>query len=227
MKKLYKAALLVSLGLAGITAVQAATYNGDLLVGFSQQSVGNDLIYDLGSYSSLTDGETWDLTSLLAGYDVTTVNWGVIGSKSSPTPRTAWTTVLGNPINGNSAWAALNTPAASIYGNFAAAGAGQSLSITNNDDDSWTVQTISPDLPTDYLNAYGNPNVQGLTSDTLYQLTVGGGAPTAVGAFTLTGGEDILTFNVEAAPEPSTYGLLFLGGLLAVSLRRKFHGKQA
>src|ERR1700723_2563737 len=84
MKKIQiKTALLVLLGLAAIQSSQAqATYNNDLIVGFSTQS-GTDTLYDLGAVSSLTNGETWNLGSLLTSYDLTTVDWGVIASVSS------------------------------------------------------------------------------------------------------------------------------------------------
>ena len=80
-----KIALLVLLGLAVIQSAQGqggATYNNDLIVGFSTQS-GTDTLYDLGAESSLTNGETWNLGSLLTSYDLSTVDWGVIASVSS------------------------------------------------------------------------------------------------------------------------------------------------
>ena len=70
-------ATLIAIAIAGATAAShAAAYNNDLIIGFSSTS-GNDLLYDLGSFSSLSQGETWNLSALLSGYNLSTVNWGV------------------------------------------------------------------------------------------------------------------------------------------------------
>ena len=81
MIKRFKSVLVaIAVGVV-LTSAQAATYNGDLLIGFTTQS-GNDVIYDLGAESSLVNGETWNLSSLLSGYNLNNVNWGVIGDKN-------------------------------------------------------------------------------------------------------------------------------------------------
>src|SRR6266481_338922 len=77
MKKQVRAVLLAA-ALAAAASTQAATYNGDLLIGFTSQS-GNDFIYDLGQASSLFSGETFNLSGPLAGFSLSTVHWGVIG----------------------------------------------------------------------------------------------------------------------------------------------------
>jgi PKD repeat protein len=186
---------------ATLTSAQAATYNGDLLIGFTTQS-GNDLIYDLGAESSLTNGETWNLSSLLSGYNLTNVNWGVIGDKSVSGTRYVWTTTGGLPPNtvpNTAAWGNIDSSARSIYQNFGTAGAGQSLSIDTTDANSWNQQTINGGGPLQYVNVYENPNVQGVTSDSFYSLIANGSAPTLVGNFTLNSG-GVLTFNVAASP---------------------------
>jgi len=217
--------------LLGITAgvmtaaASAATYNGDLLLGFTAQS-GNDLIFDLGAASSLANGQTWDLSSLISGYNLSTVHWGVIGDKTG-TPRSAWTTTAGlTPLSlpGNTSWASLDTPTKSIYQNFAAAGAGQSLSIDSTDDNSWNQQTISGTLTTQYHNAYEDPNVTGLVSDSFFGVLANGSAPTLLGSFAL-GSNGVLAFT--AVPEPSTFGLLACAVFLAVFLRGQFRGGHA
>ena len=209
---------------AMVSSGSAAIYNGDLLAGFTAQS-GNDLIYDLGSASSLTGPQTWDLSALLSGYDLNSIKWGVIGDKTG-TPRTAWTTTVGlTPLSlsGNTAWASLDTPTKSIYQNFAAAGAGQSLSIASTDDNSWNQQTISGTLNTQYHNAYENPNVMGQVEAAFYQVQANGTDPALVGIFTLSS-PGILTF---AVPEPSTFSLLAGAGLLGALWRGRFGRKQA
>ena len=210
MKKPYKTAMLAALGLASVSTVQAATYPaGDLILGFTT-GTGNDLIYDLGQESSLVNGKTWNLSSLLAGYsNLNNLNWGVIGNGvNSGTPRTAWTTtatgITPNTVTGNTAFGKLNTAVGSIYSNFSAAGAGQSLVIAANDVTglSWNTETLNGALTTDYLNAYENPNVMGLTSDSFWKVLNDGSAPTLLGSFTLAA-NGVVTFNlVSTAPPP-------------------------
>lgn len=228
MKKQLKAVILAAAAVAA-TSAQAATYNGDLLIGFTAQS-GTDVIYDLGAASSLANGQTWDLSSLLSGFNLSTVNWGVIGDKSG-TPRVAWTTTAvgaGAPpfLPSNTKWGTLDTATKSIYSGFATAGAGVSLSIDATLDNSWNQQTINGTLATAYHNAYANPNVVGLTSDTFYQVSANNTAPMELGNFAL-GANGTVTYTTVAVPEPSTYGLLAGAGLLAVSLRNQFRRKQA
>jgi PEP-CTERM motif len=227
MKNFYKATWLAVLGLASVSAVKAAPYNGDLIIGFTAGS-GNDVVYDLGAASSLTSGETWDLSSILTGYDLSTISWGVIGTLNTGSPRTAWSTTDGTTPPANlpslSAWGKNNTAISSIYQNFASAGAGQSISIDVSDDNSWNSQTINPSLTTQYANVYGNPNVVGATSDSLYSILANNSAPTFLGNFTLDN-TGAVTFN--PVPEPSTYGLLAVAGLLGLSCLKSFRRNQA
>ncbi|HLP76159.1 MAG TPA: hypothetical protein VK327_04510, partial [Candidatus Paceibacterota bacterium] len=186
MKKQLKAMLLVAVTGAAASTAQAAIYNGDLLIGFTAQS-GNDFIYDLGSASSLVNGQTWDFSAFLAGFNLNTVSWGVIGDKSG-SPRVAWTTTGGTipaTLSGNADWATLDTPTKSIYSNFGTAGAGQSLSISANDDNSWNQQTINGALNTQYHNAYGDPNVTGLGADSFFTVAANGADPVQLGSFSL------------------------------------------
>jgi len=219
----YKAALLAALGLAGAVTGQAATYTGDLLIGFTTQS-GSDTIVDLGAASSLTSGESWDLSSLLGSYDLSTVNWGVIGDKNvSGTGRLAWSTYsLSGPLASASAWGQLDTATKSIYSNFGTAGAGQSISILATDDNSWNQQTINGALPTQYHNVWGNPNNVGLGSEILYQMLANGSDPVALGSFAL-GANGSVSFT--AVPEPTSYSILGGAGLLLASLRRPLRRK--
>ncbi|HLP77693.1 MAG TPA: hypothetical protein VK327_12335 [Candidatus Paceibacterota bacterium] len=194
---------LLTLFIGAITSLHAANYNGDLLVGFTTQS-GNDLIYDLGPASALTDGKTWNLGSLLSGMNLATTYWGVIGDKNG-TPRVAWTTTDGAMVppslSGNSDWSTLDTPTKSIYQNFATAGAGQSLTIASTDDNSWNMQAINGALSTQYHNAYEDPTVLGAGSAALFQVLANGSTPTQIGSFTL-GANGVLTYNVFSPTVP-------------------------
>lgn len=240
MKNLYKGALLAALGLASIPVAQAATYPaGELLVGFTAQS-GNDTIYDLGSESSILASAiaagggaygggtvSWNLSSLLGGYTLSGVNWGVIGNEvNSGTPRTAYTTVaVGNTPNtftGNSAFSKINTATVSIYNNFSAAGSGQSLSIVNTDPNSWNSQTLNPSLTTQYQNTWENPNVTGVASADFYSVLNNGTDGTQLGTFSLSSGG---TLSLDVVPEPTTCSLLGGLGVLALTFRNKLRRK--
>jgi hypothetical protein len=225
MKKQTKATL-IALAIAGATAAsQAASYNNDLIIGFSS-TTGNDVLYDLGSFGSLNSGETWNLSSLLSGYNLSTVNWGVVGNSSgTTTSRILYTTFGSTPANaGASRGNSINNSDISMYGNFATAGAGQSASVDSTTDNSWNRQTINPTLLTQYQNAWENPNQVGAGSISFWSVQANNTEGALDGTFSLDN-SGVVTFT--AVPEPSTYGLFAGAGLLAVCLRNQFRRKQA
>jgi hypothetical protein len=206
MIKIVKLLLLATATGIVLSSSQAQTaYNNHLIIGFTKQS-GNDLIYDLGAASSLTNGQTWNLATLLSGYTLATVNWGVIGDAQVSGLRYAWMTTDGtfipNSVPSASAWGKLNTATSSIYQNMPAAGAGQYVSIAIGDDNSWNSQTINPSLPTQYANVQGNPNVVGLTSDSYYSMIATNQPPQLAGKFTLAA-NGVVTFNIVANIPPA------------------------
>jgi hypothetical protein len=250
MKTIYKAAMLAALGLASVTTLKASS-DYDLILGFTQQggnTSGNDFMLDIGPVnpypgaSGLFNGETWNLSGnsdfAAQGFSLSAVEWGIIGDANNSdgsTPSVTWVTTAGNApgtISSEGAFGAIETPINSIeqqqFGGGAAgyvSNAGQDVTPGSADQNSWNQQTINGTLNTQFINAYGNPNVTGETSETLWQVTSDGSAPTEVGIFTLdpTGG---LTFNT--VPEPSTTGLLSIaGGLVALVWRNRFACRQA
>lgn len=206
MHKQFKFALLAAVAGASLTAANAGTaYNGHLIIGFTKSS-GNDLIYDIGAASSLTNGQTWDLSSLLSSYTLSTVNWGVIGDVNSGTPRQAWTTTGGvvPPAIPNAGTVnAINTAIKSIYQNVSpTAGTGNYASVAVTDDNSWKSQTITPSLTTQYANVIGgNPNVEGLTAASLFYTPGDNTDPQLLGTFTLAA-NGVVTFNTVANTAP-------------------------
>jgi hypothetical protein len=225
MKKQTKGTLL-ALALAGAaTASQAASYNNDLIIGFSS-TTGNDLLYDIGSFNSLADGERWNLSSVLSGYNLSTVNWGVIGNTaSSGTSRVLYSTFNSPPATaGQSRGNQVNNADVALYSNFATAGAGQFASPDSTTDNSWNRQTLNPTLGTQYLNAWENPNTVGSSSISLWSVNADNATESLSGTFSLDN-SDTVTFTV--VPEPSTYGLFAGAGLLAVCLRNQFRRTQA
>ena len=239
MKTIYKAVVFSVFGLAGVIPSKATSY--DLLIGLSTQS-GTDLIYDLGTASSLSNGETWNLGSLLTGAglagSLSTINWGVIGNANNAdgfNPQATWVTTasLSAPptINGGDAFNAIDTSIISIesanFGGNENSVAGNSATPSANSANSWNTQTISGTLPNNFVNAYRNPNVIGLTSDYLWQVNDNNSTPTDLGSFSLNG-SGVVTFNVAPVPEPSSLAIVAAGGgFLMLSLRNKFRSKKS
>ena len=213
MKNLCKAASLAVLGLVSVSGAQAATYPaGDLIIGFTTGS-GTDLMFDLGPESGLADGETWPaLTTLLsgAGYDLTAVQWGVIGNlANSGTPRTAFTSVaVGTTpatVTGNTQFGQLNSSAKALYGWFGSAGAGSSGTVAAGDSsqNSWYEQMVSTPLTSSYGAVYENPLVTGQAVASLWSVLNDGVTTTLVGQFTL-GTNGVVTYNVASSTASTT-----------------------
>jgi len=216
--------LLVTLVL-GLMAnpARSAVYNYDLLVGFTVGS-GNDLIYDLGSPAAINHGQTWNLSALLSGYNLTNVQWGVIGNSTnrvvtgtgiaSVPSNSVFSTYFLNPISGRSAYNKYNTAAGAIYSQFASAGAGQYVSVPVagggpgvGGDNSWYSETTSAaTLATQYYNIIvGTPDVIGLTNVALTELTNYNVPATVVGYFILdhTGTLTYQTNNPAGGSNPA------------------------
>ena len=232
MKNTIKATL-IALVVAGATAsVQAASYTGDLIIGFTVQS-GNDFEFDLGTAGSLTDGETWDLSSLLGAQSLNTsaVKWGVIGAQLVGTTRTAYQTKVSGLPNTVLSQAAFNTifsQIGGIYGLFPGTGGpGSNVAVADSNTSSWGKHTIVGGTGT-WLGTGGrsNPNQTGYTSVDFYGNVANGSAATLLGSFSFAD-TGIVTFDAVSVPEPSTYGLFAGAGLLAVCLRNQFRRKQA
>jgi hypothetical protein len=226
MRNILKMAVVAAAGFAVAASAhaQSAAYNGDLVVGLTTGS-GNDLVYDLGSASSLQNGQTWSLGSLFSVNSST--QWGVVGNTLNAGGRQADNQIFSTTASGftapsasTSTYAGEQAAVSSIYSLFSAAGAGNYISVPANigSGNSWYEQTISPSLATQYINAYGNPNVTGITSDLLWSVDDHGAGTVQLGSFSL-GGDGTLTYSV--VPEPSTFGLLGVCGVIALSLRRQ------
>jgi len=227
----YTVAALALLAAASFSSAQASTppAAGDLILGFQNSSTS--LEFDLGAYNTLTPGETFNLGTTIesqlgsgpltwniaAGATTTQAAGGLaikevvftaasIGTFASSTSTSVFTN-LGTEVNN--------------YGSgTAVAGANyQAMTIDNSNNASFA-KVLSNNL-----GNYGFTSTAGTfgasfpdTTDifTLYDKKNGSASVTAVGTFqfSVVDGNDILTFDPVAVPEPSTYAL----GLCAVAL---------
>ncbi|HLX69970.1 MAG TPA: PEP-CTERM sorting domain-containing protein [Verrucomicrobiae bacterium] len=203
---------------------------GDLLAGFTTGS-GTDLILNLGLQSSVTDGESWDITSLVgAGVPAglfsspSSVIFGVIGDNSGP--NTIFTTTAGTNPNHFASQSAFNTADAAL------SGAGSLLngstgfgtpSTTASGQTSWFGQTVGGGTGT-IKNSYGNPDGgAGQASLNFYTIAQGStGSRTLEATFSLSqngSGDEVLSYSV--VPEPSTTALAGFAGLIGLWARNR------
>jgi hypothetical protein len=206
-------------GAAAATSIHAATYNSDLVIGFTDL-IHNDKVYDLGSAASITNGQQWNLATLLTGYNLNNVSWGVVGTATIGTNRTSWTTTGGltpNTITSLNAWSKVNTAVTAIYTIFPVAGVGQSGSAATADDNSWNQQTIFGSIATQYHNVYEDPNVVGPTCASFFRAVSPNLPPVLLGTFCLAP-NGVVTFTVpSAAPPPPTLSISRIGTASTIS----------
>jgi len=224
---MYKAALLAALGLASVTAAQATAYNGDLIVGLTTGTT-NDVVYDLGSFSSLTAGQTWDLSAALTAAGIgsgsySTLQWGVIGAKNTIT-KAVYTTDALTPRNitsQNFVNGIYGSAISTIFQFMPAAGAGNYIATSLfSDSTSWYSQTTaagSSGNTSAFGQAYADPNNTGFTQAALYQVNANNSAPLA-NVYLSFNSSGVLT--VDAVPEPGSTGLMAVGGGLLLLVGR-------
>jgi PKD repeat protein len=207
MMKQIKLVFFAAAMVAVVTSAQATNYNSDLIIGFTD-GMHNDVVYDLGAKSAITNGQTWNLGStgsnLLSSFTLSTVNWGVVGDKLNI--GTAWSTTDGTFVPGTignlQVLSPIDNATVTIYGNMPAAGAGQHFSIPYTDDTSWNVETINADHDSDYVSEYINPNSIGLVTNNFYSIKDDGSDPVLSGHFILAA-NGVVTFNTNSVSSPS------------------------
>jgi hypothetical protein len=233
MKNSYKAVLLAALGLAVVSAAQAGT--SDVLLGFNDPngptSAQNDYVIDLGAASGFTvntpatvfaiDPVAFNTAFGTDSSALNQVNVGAVEGQTGAYPKTLFETLLSATPTAFSS-ANFNNSAAAAQ----ASPLGVQASATSG---SWTSElgTIA-----------GNP-VQALTggtiTETLWEETRPSllGAPSAwtdIGTLAIDANANTVTFtglDAPTVPEPSTYGLIGVAGLVLVSFRNKLSRKQA
>jgi len=217
MKTKLKMALLSGACLAMAASAQAQNYvNGDLLVGFT--GGGTDFIYDLGQFSSLSVGQTWNIGSGLGA------KFGVVGAQS--TGKHIYATSFDSTENSFDPTALYNTASANIRtisGQPTALTIGTSRTPGPGDTTSWTYQTAQPPgTPGNtFENNFFDPNVNVGSPAYFFDNPNTGGVTSQNAWFTYDSANGVLSY----VPEPTAGCLLGGGSLLILGLRRQ--GKHA
>jgi len=239
MKKIYKSVLLAALGLGGVTAAQAQINNNDLVIGFTSQAAGvtDDYLVDLGQIPGTPN------TSLnVSGFSISTfsstfgsalsdgeVNVGIIGGQGSG-PADVYLSIL----DGLSAPA--NAPTLSNIGNAAGVALGLSLgSVPQSGNGFYYAVAENPTTDGAEANSFASYlDVNPLTtiggSETalldLYE-DAGSGRTGTTGweyegdvAIDLSGPSFTATWDPVIVPEPATFGVFAVGGLMVLAVRR-------
>jgi hypothetical protein len=203
-------AWLAAAGLMAALPATAANYTyGDLLVGFDGS--GNNFIYDLGQFSSLSIGETWNVGANLG------TRFGVVGGTVGGTHIYATSSdynELSYDPTGNGSTAISNIKTLSGQPN--AITLGGSRTPTAGDTTGWTYQTDqAAGAPGNtFFNNYFNPNVSAGATAFFFD-NLNSGAVGQAGAFVYDGVGGVLTF----VPEPGSSALFILGGMVALVSR--------
>jgi hypothetical protein len=207
---------LAALALIAISSFNTAKANptGDVILGIYNTT--NSLQFDLGAYSTLTNGETWNLGNVSSQASGGNLVFSLAAAASN-------LAAAGGLLKAQIAIAGINLPST------APSNLGSELTAIGTVEQD---QTSSPELESsttggsyafeDNGNGFGlgtaNDPAQAFTgTDTanLYTL-LKSAAPVEVGTFTTatTAGDTTLTFNALSTPEPSAYAL----GLTALAL---------
>lgn len=213
MKNKSKRVLLAAAaGLMAATA-QAQYVNGDLIAGF--KGGANDYILDLGPYSSISLGQSWNVGANRG------TQFGVVGALNAG--QHIFATSSDSAQNGFSPLG-LFTPARA---DVATIGSGLTLGTSRTpapgDTTSWSFQTGQPaGTPgKSFQNDFYNPNVNAGSTAFLFD-NANDGTVKPLGSFSYESATGKLTF--QAVPEPATYALAAVGAL-GFLVRRKYSHK--
>ncbi len=251
MNTLIKAAIAVAVATLVSPRAQAAFAVDDLYLGFNSGSAASDYIIDLGNANTAVGvGGTAskDLSSLISMPTFNSVftsgangvDMAVVGGNNTFNQYNVYVTQLRAGGAGNAPSAGSDLTGANHSSGTLAAAAG---TLTGNpwptagnfvvDSTKSFTSKVGPALTgTDFygksgVNPFGTIGSSSVIYEDLWYGTVANGYQYE-GFFTLdlSGASPSLTFTPALVPEPSTYGLIGIAGLLLVSFRRWFRGKQ-
>jgi plastocyanin len=193
-------------------SAQADTYSGDLVIGFSD-GTHNDVVYDLGPESSITNGQTWKFGStglnIITNLVLANTHWGVIGDNT--TTHSVWCstdgTFIPRELSGHSDLIQnVEDPTENLYNNnMSPAAAGSYFLIDPNDiaGESWNHQMVTAHAVSGaYALLYEDPNILGAGSDFFYGLTGYNTDPVLLGSFTLAA-NFVVTYNTNSVSSSS------------------------
>lgn len=249
MKKLSTAAILVGGAILASQSAFAGYTANDLYLGFQNQagSASSNYIINLGAASGIVGGSS--VVDLSSDFSLTDFNSvlgssssmyaGILGGKQDSISPDVYVTQLrsslGTPsVAGSTAPSTLTSsdknsamaPLGNLNGPAANSG---TLDATL----SWQNYVEPNNTPSTFLGASGiNPDSLSAPSSVLYEdlyYAQGSSAFAYQGYLTLdiTGSNPSVTFTPAAVPEPATYALFGMGGLLLFSLRRRLMSKNA
>lgn len=230
MKTLINGALLTLLGLAAASTAQAQWATTDLILGFTGSSTGNDVLFDIGTPSSIGVGNSGMTTDIGSTVNFSLWNggsyssFGVVGYTGGTSAGIYSTVAPGfapNTVGNKTAYNGINLTIQDTGSLIDGTGTPPNSAVVSiSNPNSWSANMSNPGFNTFY-NDYGSPNST-LSANSgvadLYFAKDDGSAPKLLGYFTMSGND--LTFTAANVPEPGTCALFAMSGLLALAFRR-------
>jgi PKD repeat protein len=201
-----------------VTSAQAAAYNKDLIIGFSDDN-HSDVVYDLGAASTITNGQTWNLgttgSGILSSLTLSSTYWGVIGDDLNN--QKLWCSGVDDTqlrqLSGFNDLNTINNKTGDIYSGMGSAGAGNYFTIDPSLTKSWNLETtLNASGNSAWANNYANPNTYGPGTNNLYLVQGYNTDPVLLGYFTLTSG-GIVTYSTNLASSTPPAPVAAFGGM--------------
>jgi hypothetical protein len=198
-------------------SAHAGYVNGDLLAGFTGGIGTPDFILDLGPFSSLTVGETWNVGANLG------TQFGVVGALNlGQLVFATSSSSTENSFNPTGLFTAARAGVATLAQGSLTVGTSATLSPSLTY--SWAYQTAqAAGTPGNtFENNFFNPNVS-VGATAYFFGNANNGTVAAEDVFTYNSAAGTLSYQL--VPEPGTVSLLALFSVLGLVVRRRLAGK--